>query len=340
VDRDNATERSAGPRLALLELLDADGRVQQSWDVVAWPVRLGRALDNEIVLHDPHVAAHHAWLDVDADGRLLLGARASRNRVRIEEGSASMLTLAADQQSVLPPLALWHLGASTLRVRRPDDPLPDERAWQPAAGPAPRRLTLALLAALLAWTGATLWLENDPQATWENYLPGVLAVTGGLALWASLWGLLSKLFTRRFVALPHLRVALAYVLAIVLVQAVLSLLSYMLDWPWAGRVRELVAWALAAAMVAHHLRLVLPAHRARVNVALATAAVCAGAWTMASHWQRTDRFFDELYMATLPPPAWRLVGTQPSQALIEDLRTLEAPLAERARKQAAKEGEP
>ena len=29
-------------RLAQLELIDADGRVTQAWDVHAWPLRLGR----------------------------------------------------------------------------------------------------------------------------------------------------------------------------------------------------------------------------------------------------------------------------------------------------------
>lgn len=326
------------PRLALVELLDADGRVQQAWDVHAWPLRVGRALDNEVVLHDPHVAAHHAWIDLDADGRLVLHALASRNGVRVDEGAAT-LTLAADQQAALAPLAAWHVGASTLRVRRLEDPLPAERAWHATTGGAPRRLTLLLLAALLAWVAGTLWLENNPDATWENYLPGVLGLAGGLMLWVGAWGLMSKLFTRRFVVLPHLRVALSYLLAIVVVEAVLALAAYMLDWPWASRARELVAWLLIAAMLAHHLRVLLPAQRTRANVAAATLAVAAIGWTMALRWQHTDRLFEELYLATLPPPSWRLAPTQPPQVLIEDLRSLEEPLRARARKDAEKDAE-
>ena len=54
--------------IALIELLDRDGRVRRTLDVHAWPLTLGRALDNSLVLDDPHVAPHHATLATDADG--------------------------------------------------------------------------------------------------------------------------------------------------------------------------------------------------------------------------------------------------------------------------------
>ena len=326
------------PRLAMVELLDADGRVQQAWDVRQWPLRLGRALDNDVVLHDAHAAAHHAVLDVDAQGRVLVTAGESRNGVRVEEGR-STLTLAAGQQALLAPLATWHVGMSTLRVRRLSDPLPDERVLSPAAAPAARWPTLLLLVFTALWTGASLWLENNPDASWERYLPEVAALGGAAALWAGLWGLASKIFNRHFVLMPHLRVLLAYALAIGVCQLALSLLAYAADWAWASRIREPVTWALSAAMVAHHLRLVLPARARRIHLALGAAWAIAIASSMALNWQRTDRFFGELYATTLPPPSWRLAPAQPADALIDELRRLEAPLLESARKAAAKDGD-
>jgi hypothetical protein len=327
------------PRVAQVELLDADGRVQHAWDVRQWPLRLGRALDNDIVLHDAHAAAHHAVLDVDAQGRVRVNAGASRNGVRIEEGRAT-LTLAAGRQATLAPLAHWHIGTSTLRVRQLSDPLPVERALLPVAAPVSRWATALLLALTALWTGAALWLENNPDASWERYLPELAALAGAAALWAGLWGLASKIFNRRFVLLPHLRVLLAYALAIGVCQLALSLLAYAADWPWASRIRETVTWALAAAMVAHHLRLMLPARAPRINLAVGGACGLAIVSSMALNWQRTDRVFDELYVTTVPPPGWRLAPAQPTDALIDDLRRLEAPLRESARKAAAKDGEP
>ncbi len=327
-------------RLAQLELLDAEGRVQQAWDIGAWPVSIGRALDNQIVLHDPQVAAQHALLDIDGEGRLVLTVGASRNGVRIEEGTAT-LTLTQGQRTVLAPLAAWHVGTGTLRVRRAEDPLADEQPLiARSGGPMPRAPLVALAAALLAWMAATLWLQNDPTSTWEAYLPPLVALIGGVLAWAALWGLASKLFTRRFAWLPHLRIVLMYALAAVLVESVLGVVAYAADWPWASRSRDVVSWAIGAAMLAHHLRLVAPAHPRRVNAFVGGMAVMAVVWTSALHWQRTDRVFEEIYLATLPPPSWRLAPAQTAQTLIEDLRALEAPLLERAREAREKDAEP
>jgi hypothetical protein len=167
----------------------------------------------------------------------------------------------------------------------------------------------------------------------------MLALAGAVGAWAALWGLASKLFTRRLTMLPHLRVALTFVLAIVVTEAALGLLAYAADWPWASRVSDTVAWLLGAAMLARHLQLVLPAHPRRINAAVGSLAVLALAWMMALQWQRNDRLFEALYMATLPPPALRLAPAQAPQALIDDLRALEAPLRESARKAAEKDTE-
>ncbi len=327
------------PRVALIELLDSEGRVTQAFDVTAWPVRLGRALDNELVLHDPQVAAQHATLDVDAAGAVTLRVGHSRNGARIERGHA-LLPLAAGEQATLEPLARWQLGGSLLRVRRLQDPLPAEAAQAGVAQQAPRWLLPALAAAALAWMGITLWLGNTPDSGWEDYVPALLSAAGGLAVWGLLWGLASKLFTHRFIFTPHLRLALGFSLAMLASELALSMLAFAFDWPWASRVRPLVLLALGAALVARHLRLVLPLAWRHVQAVVALLAVLTAGVQMAMQWQRNERLVDELYATTLLPPAWRLVGAQVPQALVQDLRGLEKPLLESARKAAEKDFEP
>ena len=55
-------------RLALLEVLDRDGHVRQAVPVTSWPADVGRALDNTLVLDDPHVAAQHLRVDAYSEG--------------------------------------------------------------------------------------------------------------------------------------------------------------------------------------------------------------------------------------------------------------------------------
>ncbi|HEU0202150.1 MAG TPA: hypothetical protein VFR86_17170, partial [Burkholderiaceae bacterium] len=60
----------------------------------------------------------------------------------------------------------------------------------------------------------------------------------------------------------------------------------------------------------------------------------------ALNWRRTDRVFQELYAATLPPPSFRLVAAQPPGVLLEELRTLKARLDRRAKEDDDKEAPP
>ncbi|HNJ83004.1 MAG TPA: FHA domain-containing protein, partial [Piscinibacter sp.] len=73
---------SESAALAIVELLDRDGQVRQSQRVLAWPLRIGRALDNELSLGDVHVAPHHCVIDVDDQG-LVLQALQTANGVQL-----------------------------------------------------------------------------------------------------------------------------------------------------------------------------------------------------------------------------------------------------------------
>ena len=82
---------------ALIEVLDRDGQIRQSQGVTRWPLRVGRALDNDLVLSDPHVAAHHLHIDASDAGRLQLHVDDTRNGVqlgakqRLQQGESAPL---------------------------------------------------------------------------------------------------------------------------------------------------------------------------------------------------------------------------------------------------------
>lgn len=329
----------AAPRLAQVEMLDSDGHVAAAFDVTAWPVRIGRALDNDLVLHDPHVAPHHALLDLDADDRVVLHVVQSRNGARIEVPGLHR-RIASGERAALPPLAQWRLGAGVLRVRRPQDPLPAEFAVGAVPAQASRRMVMGLVLALLLWFAADLWIGNQPDAGWDEYAPPLLALPFALAAWCGLWGLASKLFTRRFVFLPHLYVVCAYLLATLATELLLALIAYALDWPLASALSTTIAALIGAAMVAHHLRIVTPTHARLAGAAVAAVTVLGLGISMGLRWKNQDLLLDQLYLTTLLPPALRLVDGKPPAVLVDELRSLQTPLLERARELAKKDIEP
>ena len=330
---------AAVPRLAQAEVVDAVGHGVRLIDVFAWPLTIGRALDNHIVLPDPHVAAHHASVAPGADGQLQLRVGESRNGVRIERGRGH-LQLGSNEQAPLPAQARLHLGHSQLLLRLPQDPLPAELPLLNGRATGPRWLVPGLALLALAWLLAARWIGSDADTKWNEYLAPVLAGGAMLFVWCVVWGLASKLFTGRFTLTPHLRLALLFGLAMQALDLLLIVLAYSLDWPLASHLRPAAALVVGAAWLTQHLRLVLPKHTRATAGWVAACTALAFAVAMVSTWRRYDRVLEELYAPNLLPPAWRLARGAPVQEMVNDLRTLEQPLRERAAKAKAEDYEP
>ena len=115
---------------ALLEVIDRDGLVRQAWRIDRWPVSIGRALDNTVVLSDPHVAAHHATIDVvpagdGAPAAIVVAARETKNGLVVGKerlGSGTSKQVSDDGRDLE-----LHIGRSELRLRLPGHALAAEQ---------------------------------------------------------------------------------------------------------------------------------------------------------------------------------------------------------------------
>jgi pSer/pThr/pTyr-binding forkhead associated (FHA) protein len=312
-------------RVALIEWLDRDGHVQRCVDVAAWPLSLGRALDNTVVLDDAFVAAHHARVAPDDTGQLQLQALPSRNGVVLDGRALN------DGCTALPAAgATLQLGTTRLRLRLngAGEPLAPEKPM-PAHASAGLRGTALAAAALMALVMAEVWIGLDPGADYTAWLPLLLGMPLAVALWCGMWALLSKLFQHRFDFSGHLRIALPWLLGMTLLSQLWPQLMAALAWPrfWmAGGALE----SLLMVLLLHaHLRHTLPLHRRAVTAVVAVLAVAGAGFTAALTWRSHDSLVAAPYMSTLPPPALRLGGTAPSAELVQDMAPLAALLAER-----------
>jgi hypothetical protein len=321
-------------RLALIELVDRDGRVRRAVDVHAWPVTLGRALDNTCVLDDLHVAPHHAVLAPAADGRLMIHVADSRNGVAL-----GRRWLAAGEQVALPEAGgLLQLGAQRLRVRLAGAPVEPELALaRPVM--AGRRLW-AMLAAWVLIQVLHRWVQLDPGADIVEWLPWLLGLPTGLALWCALWALGSKLFRHGFDFAGHATIALAGLLAWEALDALVPMAAAALDAPLPWQ-----AWhqwgtpLLGALVVRAHLRQVLPQRGRAVDGSVAVLLVAGLAVSAIVNLRHLGRVFGQPYMSLLPPPALRWGGTVTVPALEAELPALRDVLQQRARAAVLRDGD-
>lgn len=329
----NAAHR-AEARLALIELLDRDGRARRTLDVHAWPVTLGRALDNTWVLDDPHVAPHHASLALDSAGQPVVRVGDSRNGLQVGRHR-----LGAGAQMTLPAAgAMLAIGGQRLRLRMAGAPVAPEwpLAQPPVAG-------LALWAMLAAWVALQVlhrWVQLDPGADLVQWLPWLLGLPTGLAVWCGLWALGSKLFRHGFEFSSHAAIALAWLLAHELLALVLPHGAAVLGWPVLWQAYH--QWGLpllGMLVVRSHLRQLLPQRGGAINAALATVLLAGVVVTLVINQRQIGRVFSAPYMTTLPPPALTWGGTTTLPALGEALVPLRDALQQRARDAAAEDAD-
>jgi hypothetical protein len=314
-------------RLALIELFERDGRAGRTLDVQAWPLSLGRALDNDLVLDDPHVAPHHARIVAGDDGTLRLEVLDTRNGVGLDNRH-----LGAGGVAVLPAAgAALYIGGIRLRLRLPGEVLAPEKAL-PGSVRGQLVQPLAAGAALLALQGARQWLSLDPGADSSVWLPLLAGLPLALAAWCGLWALMSKLFQHRFDFGGHLRLALPRLLLIATVEALLPQIAAALALPLLWYAEMPVQAVLGVLLLRAHLLHVLPAHRRTVTASLAVLALAAAAVSLTFIRRSSDSWTGAPYMSTLPMPALRLGGSVPPQELVQAMAPLADRLAQRVKR--------
>lgn len=292
-----------------------------------WPLTLGRALDNDVVLDDPHVAAHHATLWPDAQGVLTLVVGDTVNGVSVN-GSR----FAAGAQVLLGAGgAALQMGALKLRLRLPSETLAPERAL-PALGRAQSvpPLVAGLLVMLLAL--AAHWTALDPGADATAWLPVAVGLPLALAGWCGAWALVSKLFQHRFDFMGHLRIVLPWLLAIEAVDVLVPALGATLAWPWLWRAAVPLQVLLAVLMLRAQLTQVLPLSGRVVTAVLAATALVGTAISLTLTQRATDRYSRPAYMSTLPLSALHAPVTTPPSAIVQDMAPLANKLAQRVKR--------
>ena len=313
------------PPAAVVELLGRDGRAVLVQRVAQWPVRIGRSPACDIVLDDAHLAAEHAELHLTPEGAVRLKLLDSRNG-----GAVAGRRLAAGDEAALPQGGAFQLAASSLRLRTSADALAPEQALivQQARHWA---LLPLLLAAMVFMQWVDRWSAVDPDARWVDYAAPLLAPLAVVLAWAGMWSLASQLFQHRFPFAMHLRRVVAVMLALQVIDWVLPAVAYAFSLP---RLMALDALALpiaGAGLVAWHAGQVWPGARRVLHGGIA-ALLLLGLGLQVAGRQEQQYVFGPPYLASLPPPALRVAGTRPPEALIESLKPLKAELARQARK--------
>ena len=346
--------------LAVIDILDRDGQVRQTVPVHAWPLRVGRAFDNDLVLSDPHVAAHHLVVDRDpnVEGAHELRIGDTRNGVfcaskRLRSGERCTLVLNSSGASnvnadasadVKVGASEWTeltLGRTRLRLRlpghafQPELPLADAIPLTRRVGPT----LVAVLVLLVAQVFGT-YLDVDPDSLVRAVGSMLMTLLAGAVVWCGAWALLSKTFTRQARFGWHLRVFVFASIALLLVSSAPAVLAFAFSWPWMSDFSFIGTYVVGAVAVYFHLLAVEPARHHLLRWVVSAGALVGIGLTLWLNVQRTDLYGDELYMNHIFPPALRLSKPVAADRFINGLSALKPLLDKKAKEPARGESGP
>lgn len=263
---------------------------------------LGRAWDNDIVLDDAHVAAHHLRIVRDVDGRWIAEDLGSVNGLRVE-GERRTRT-----RVELAPGTIVRVGHTQLRLHRGSDAVPAELPLGLNRSPWPAALVCCAL--VLALAVLELWLGEIAEPKLVRYLTGVLALAAVALLWTSAWAAISRLFAGHARYGVHLLIATAGLLAYSLYDPLSELGAFALSWTALARYAYVGAWVLLGVTCFAHLR-ALSRKRLLLKAMAVGALVALGIGTQSlklSDWRAN--YGQPAMLQRLAPPWLRVAATQ------------------------------
>lgn len=284
----------------VVEHLHRDGSVLARVTVAevsesAGAIGIGRALDNDLILDDPHCAPHHARLEIGSDGTArLLDLGTSNGIVTVRNQRAAVHEIKNDD--------VYRLGQTMIRARSSNWPLAPERSLSRRAVWPLALLGLVLVLAHGAWQ---FWLK-DVQEKSPQYLYGLSSLAAVLCLWSAMYALFGRLVTGVDRFFSHLAIASAGYLFGTLILNCLETLAFSMSWLWPVRITQPVVVIVAAMTVRYHLRLADPRHWRTLRVGLVVVAAVAIIIPIAQQWVSHRRLTDVQTLQSIEYPALRL----------------------------------
>jgi hypothetical protein len=211
---------------ALIEVLDPHDRIHSRYRLgtAGSSCKIGRSVACDIVLDDPYAAAEHTVLVLLTDGRVAVNDLGSRNGTRVDgKLVAGVPTEVTDGELII--------GRTRVRIRTALTALTPERLFR--RDPLQRHRTFLAAAGLLlviAFLIFYIWIVST-----EPLAPIFTAVIGGsaaIALWAGLWGLISRVVHGAWTMRMHLAIAANMIALCVWSSWLLEAATFATQWRW------------------------------------------------------------------------------------------------------------
>lgn len=290
-------------------------------------VSIGRGYDNDVIVDDPYVAAHHLLILRDETGKLVAKDLGSVNGTFLDGGKSRIAHLAIDGGKPL------RIGQTLLRIRTGDYAVEPERKVLAERGTLSTIAVAATTVIVLGLIALKVWLAQTGEPRLTNYTTPLLTMTGVVLVWVGIWALVSRLLAGRSQFLGNLMIALVAVLASLLYGELAKYSAFGLTWRVPVDYEYAVTWLILAAACFLHLRAISArAVWLKGTIVGGLMVLAIGVHTL----QRSEAFSDigrQTSAHLMLPPAFRTVPLRTPDAFFANVAGLK-PMLDADRHQA------
>lgn len=314
-----------------VELLTPDGEVTHRIKCAQLPIRIGRAYDNDIILDDPHTAAHHAQIELNQLDELVINDLDSRNGIAQDNQRNDFFVINGD--------AVYRLGHTRLRIRTAGFVVAEEisdstnhrwEGWRPALLGAILLVAIGLL---------STWLGDLQQGTLSKYLLELVSIVGLAIGWAGIWALFSRLFSGHARFGRHLLIVSSGLTIMELWEFFSGAIAYAFSLESLAIFTSPPAIVICALVLYFHLLTAGNKRPHRLKYYLAGLAILGIGVTMAKQYQTSNHLADELYLSNLYPPMLRISSDKSLDTFTANINALKTRVDEERKENPEKDSD-
>src|SRR5262252_3092093 len=302
-----------------IEILSRHREVTARFRVASEEARIGRGYDNDVIVDDPYVAARHVRVFRDEAGRLVAEDAGSANGMFLDRSSGRRERIVIDADH---PIRIGH---TYLRIRDTTHAVPAERLARARTQTWPITIAAGLSVLLLGVEALFVWLAQTAEPRASAYLTPLLIIAASVLAWASVWAVLSRIFSGRARFVQNLLIGLSGILVVSLYREFAQFSAFALAWPAATNYEYAVLWSILAAVCFFHLR---ETGRSRLVLKGAVVVTLFALAIAVQTVMRSEALSDSARPSTfsrLMPPVLRLAPVRDESAFfaeIEELKTM------------------
>ena len=282
------------------------------------PITVGRAYDNDVIVDDPHVAAHHLRITRGENGNLIAEDLGSINGLYVDRARKPTKEVTLDAGHELS------IGGTVLRVRTAAHEVPAETPMLRGLPYWPS--AILCITGVFALAALDLWLSETQEPKAIRYFTPLLILTVAIVVWTTVWSVLTRVFVGRPRFGRHFLIVAAGLLGYSLYSQLAEIGAFAVSWTALANSSYIVAWLFLGGIVFAHLLVV---NRARRPLKLIIAVILAAAGISMQTLKQGEfrsNYGQPVVLNRLEPPALRLVSPQREAAFFADAAKIRASL--------------